>query len=101
MIVYNISMKVETTIEQEWLAWQRNDHIPEVMRTGLFTDFKFYRLLEQEDPNAAVYVVQYFCSSLENYNSYVERYAPSFRDKVINKWGDRFIAFRTIMELVN
>lgn len=101
MIVYNLSIKIDKTVEQEWLIWQKNEHIPEVMSTGLFTEYKFYRLLEQEDPEAATYVVQYFCTSLENYNTYIERYAPSLRNKVMTKWGNKFIAFRSIMEVVN
>ena len=101
MIVYNISMKVDISIEKEWLEWQKHEHIPEVMASGQFTDYKFYRLLEQEDPGAAIYIVQYFSLSLANYHHYVEHTAPLLREKIISKWGDKFIAFRTLMEVVN
>ena len=101
MIVYNLSIKIDRSIEKEWLQWQKAEHIPEVMASQQFTDYKFYRLLEQEDPDAVTYIVQYFAASLQHYNTYIEKFAPSLRKKIQDKWGDKFIAFRTIMEVVN
>jgi hypothetical protein len=49
MIVYNITIKITPEIETDWLHWQKQEHIPEVMATGNFTHFHFYRLLQQED----------------------------------------------------
>jgi hypothetical protein len=101
MIVYNISIKVDKTIEKEWVEWQNKEHIPEVMSSGQFTNHKFYRLLEQEDAEAATYIVQYFSPSLENYHHYMEHVAPLLRQKTLDKWGNQFIAFRTIMQSVD
>jgi hypothetical protein len=101
MIVYNITMKVDPTIESEWLDWQRNEHIPEVLRTNLFTEHKFYRLLEQDEQEGKTYVVQYFCSTAAHLDEYLHNFAPALREKAFLKWGNKFIAFRTKMEVVN
>jgi len=101
MFVYNLSIKIDPEIEKEWVKWQRDEHIPEVMRSGLFTDYKFYRLLEQDEREGVTYVLQYFASTTALYKEYLEKYAPSFREKAFSKWGDKFIAFRTLMEVVN
>jgi len=101
MIVYNLSIKIEASVEKDWLHWQLQEHIPDVMATGYFTEYKFYRLLEQDDTESATYVVQYFAASLNNYQQYIERNAPLLRQKIKDKWGDKFVAFRTIMEAVN
>jgi hypothetical protein len=100
MIVYNITMKVAPLIEKEWVQWQREEHIPEIMTTGLFTEYKFFRLLEQDETEGITYVIQYFAPSLESYQQYIKKFAPLFRKKAIDKWNDRFIAFRTIMQIV-
>ena len=100
MIVYNITLKITPEIETEWIRWQKEEHIPDVLSTGLFTDHKFFRLLDQDESDGITYVVQYFTSSIDNYNQYVEKTAPLLRKKAMQKWGDRFIAFRTVMELV-
>jgi len=101
MFVYNITIKINAVIEREWIAWQKNEHIPDVMSTGLFHDYKFFRLLEQDETDGITYIVQYLVSSLENYKNYIEKFAPVLREKAFAKWGNQFIAFRTIMEAVN
>src|SRR3982074_3175114 len=101
MIVYNITMKVPPSIEKEWLEWEKNEHIPEVMQTGLFTDFKLFHLLEQDESEGKTYVLQYYASSLKNYQQYLEKHVPLLREKITDKWGDRFSSFGTIMEIVN
>ena len=101
MIVYNITMKVIPEIEAEWIAWQNQEHIPDIMATQLFSDYKFFKLLEQDDKEGITYVIQYFTSSIENYTRYINEFAPALREKAYEKWGNQFIAFRTVMELVN
>ena len=100
MICYNITVRIEPEIETEWVRWQKDEHIPEIMSTGLFSDYKFFKLLEQRNEDVT-YVVQYFASSLEDYEKYISLFAPALREKAISKWSDRFIAFRTVMEAVN
>ena len=100
MFVYNITIKINSEIEAEWIKWQKEEHIPEVMSTGLFSDHKFFRLLDQDESDGITYIVQYFTPSIENHNEYIEKFAPSLRKKAVEKWGNSFIAFRTIMEPV-
>lgn len=101
MIVYNITIKILPVIETEWLLWQKQEHIPEIMASGQFYEYKFYRLLEQPETDGITYVVQYFASSMAHYNKYIDEFAPALREKALAKWGHQFIAFRTIMEVVN
>jgi hypothetical protein len=101
MIVYNITVNIDAEIETQWVKWQINEHIPDVMATGQFSDYKFYRLLEQNEPAGITYVVQYFTTSLENYNRYINEMAPLLRQKASDKWGNQFTAFRTVMEVVH
>jgi len=100
MIVYNITMKVNREIEKDWIRWQKEEHIVEIMRTGSFSEYKFFRLLDHEDEEGVTYVIQYFAPSIEKYNEYIEKHAPLLQKKAIDKWKDQFISFRTTMEAV-
>ena len=101
MIVYNITIKVTPAIEENWLEWQKTEHIPEMMATGLFVEYKLFRLLELEETDGSTYVIQYFTDSIEKYAIYIEEYAPALRKKAADKWADQFIGFRTVMEVVH
>jgi len=101
MIVYNITIQVEAGIEEEWLRWQKKEHIPDIMASGKFTEYKCYRLLEQDENDDVTYVIQYFSPSMKLYQDYIEQVAPTLRQKALERWGDKFIAFRTVMEVVD
>ncbi len=42
----------------------KQEHIPEIMATGLFHDYRFCRLLEQDDSDGPTYTIQYFTDTL-------------------------------------
>jgi len=100
MIVYNVTIKVSWNILEKWLIWVVEEDIPAVLATGLFDDYKFFRLLEQDEEEGPTFIVQYFTGSLENYQKYTIEFATIRQEIGRNKWGDGFIAFRTLMSLV-
>jgi len=97
MIIYNVTIKVDNDIAKEWVQWMKNEHMPDVMHTGLFIDCRLCRLLEQDETEGVTYTAQYFCDGLEHYNTYISEYANKMREKVFKKFGNKFIAFRTVM----
>ncbi len=101
MIIYNVTIKAETGIATQWMQWMQEEHLNDMMNTGLFSDYRLCRLLEQDETEGVSYVVQYHCDSVENYQTYVKEHAPKMRQKGINKFGGRFVAFRTVMEVIN
>ena len=101
MILYNVTVKVDTSIADDWLAWIREEHIPEVINTGCFTKASVLRLLEVDDTEGPTFSIQYLCESKALYNRYIESFAGTMRDKSFQKWGAKFIAFRSVMQFVN
>jgi hypothetical protein len=101
MIVYNFTIKIDPAIEAAWLQWQQQEHIPDIMASGQFTEWKMFRLLEQDETDGLTFVVQYFAPTIENYLTFIEEFAPVLQQKAFDKWGNRFIAFRTVMQVVN
>src|SRR5689334_21696192 len=78
MIVFNTTMKVGTGIHIAWLQWQKEQHIPEIMDSGLFTDYKFFRLLEQDEQDGITYVLQFYCSGYDDYKKYRDEFHGMF-----------------------
>lgn len=101
MIIYNVTIKVNPEVAEAWLAWMKQEHLDEMMGTGLFTDYRLARLMEQEEGDGITYVVQYHCDSLEHYESYLKEHADKMRQKGLDKFGNRFVAFRSMMELIH
>ncbi len=100
MIVYNVTVKVAHSIADQWLEWLNKEHVPEVMESECFTHFKILRLLEIDDSEGPTYISQFYAESKSLYNMYIEKYAQALREKSFEKWGDGFIAFRSVMSVV-
>lgn len=100
MIIYNITMMVNWSIHDAWMQWQKEEHIPDIMQTGCFQKVQMLRLLEVEEEEGPTYAIQYTAASKADYNRYMELFAPGLRKKAIQQWGDQFIAFRSVMEVV-
>ena len=100
MIIYNVTIKVDASIAAEWLQWMQEEHIPEVLQTGCFSSYRLVRLLEVDDTEGPTYAAQYNADSKADYNRYIQLHAVRLREKSLGKWGNRFMAFRSVMEEV-
>jgi hypothetical protein len=101
MFIYNVTTKVDPSIQQAWLRWMKEEHIPEIISTGCFIKGTVLHLLEIDDSEGPTYAVQYIAESKALYNRYIDKFAPVMREKAINKWGNKFIAFRSIMQIIH
>jgi hypothetical protein len=101
MIVYNVTIKVSQEIAIEWLQWLKEEHIVDVIATGCFIKATILQLLEVENAEGPTYAVQYFAESKSLYNLYIEKHSAQMRQKSYAKWGDKIIAFRTVMQVIH
>jgi len=101
MLIYNVTIKVHESIHTAWLQWMKEVHVPEVLATNCFTKATIVRLLEIDDTEGPTYAVQYFAENKASYNLYIEKHSATLRKKSFDQWGNQFIAFRSLMEVVN
>ncbi len=98
MILYNVTVNIDQDVEEEWLSWMKESHIPKVMATGLFFDNKIYRLLKEDE--ASTYSFKYFAKSLDDLNQYFDNHAAGLVKEHLDKYKDKHVAFRTVLESV-
>ncbi len=100
MVIYNVTIKVEHNSADAWVQWMHNEHIPDLMQTGLFTNALLFKLLDQDESDGLTYAAQYHCNSINEYNKYIDEYAMTMREKGMKAFGGKFVAFRTVMQRV-
>ena len=100
MIVYNVTINIDDAAHDAWLAWMKEEHIPDVMSTGLFTDSRMLRVLAQDD-GGITYAIQYTAADMAHYERYRDEHAPRLQAKTQERFGGRFVAFRTLLEVVH
>lgn len=100
MIIYNVTLKVDNLVADAWVHWMKTEHMDDLMKTGLFTDCRLCRLLDQDDAEGKTYAAQYFCNSIKEYDTYIAEHADEMRARGHSKFGGKFVAFRTVMEII-
>lgn len=99
MIIYNVTISVDEDIHDEWLEWMRTVHIPDVMETGLFVGHRILKVLSDVD-TGVTYSIQYDCHSMKELEEYHAAHAPRLQKDTQDRYGDKFVAFRTLLELL-
>lgn len=100
-IIYNVTTQVSGAVAADWLRWMREEHIPDLVATGCFVSATILRLVEVDETDGPTYAVQYRALSKSLYNRYIEKFSVEMRNKAFEKWGDRFISFRSVLQVVN
>ena len=81
MIIYNVTVNVDYGSNDSWLKWMKEQHIPDVLATGLFFDAKL--------------------SKMEDYEQYQEEHAARLQEDHEKNFGGKYVAFRTLLDVVH
>lgn len=100
MVVYNVTVKVDWDVHNDWLTWMQDKHIPEVLNTGQFTDYRIFKLMSLDETDGVTYAIQYFCDSMEHYLTYQREYASGLQKEHQERYKNKFVAFRTLMKSI-
>lgn len=98
-IIYNVTINVEHSAHDAWLKWMKETHIPDLMKTGLFLENRFSKVLVDEQ-QGVTYSVQYLCANMDDYNTYREKHATALQLDAKKHFEGKFVAFRTLLELM-
>jgi hypothetical protein len=79
----------------------QNEMIPAMMAIGIFTHYRLVKLLECDETDGPTYAIQYFTSSLVNYSRFNKDFADALRQKGVGKWGNQFVEFSTVMQVLH
>ncbi len=101
MILYNVTIAIELSVEEEWVQWMKEEHIPEVMDTGKFNDHRFFRVMGKQNDESTTYSVQYFADSMKELQLYMAIDAPELQQKSLQRFPDKMAAFRTVLQSVD
>ena len=101
MLVYNVTVKVDHQIAEEWLDWMRTIHIPNVLATGAFNKCRLSKLDMKEDDEEGIGVsltIEHFSPAFENEEVEITSFFEEINEKkeIVTlfelKVGERLIA---------
>jgi hypothetical protein len=100
MYIYNVTINIQEDAHDKWLAWMKNEHIPEMMATGKFSKALMSRIMVKEEMGGFTYSVQYTTQNKEMLQRYYDEDSDRLRSKT-KPFDGKFVVFRTELEVVS
>jgi len=101
MILYNVTVKVDGNVADEWLQWMREHHVIDVLRTGLFLQARILRLMHQDDDDGGqTFAIQYSLPNEQALHQYQREFAPKLQKEHTERYDGKFVAFRTVLQTI-
>jgi hypothetical protein len=100
MIVYQVTITLQSAIEADWLDWMRRVHVPEVLNTGCFSRCSMAKALAPPG-DEVTYVFCYESPSLEAYERYRQHFATTLQEAHTSRYAGRFHGSRLLLEEVS
>lgn len=100
MYIYNVTLNVASDVHEQWLDWMKKKHIPDVMKTGCFLENRILKVLYVED-EGHTYSVQYSFSEMSDIERYQREFAQALQAEHKALFGEKYAAFRTLLQVVD
>ncbi|HLT51621.1 MAG TPA: DUF4286 family protein [Arenibacter sp.] len=101
MYIYNITTNIEESVQEDWLHWMRDIHIPEMLATGKFSKALMTKVIVEEEMGGSTFSVQYTTNSRETLDKYYEEDADRLANKGTERFGGKFVVFSTELALIS
>lgn len=100
MIIYRVKCKVENEIAERWEQFFIEKHLDDVVNTGYFQSYNFHKQIDPNEEGYTIFITDYYCQSLDQYQAYVTSAASNLKAEVIELFEGKFTATRTLQEVL-
>ncbi len=98
MILYNVTVNIHESVQDQWLQWMQQTRIPAILATGKFSSAKIVKVLIEEEMGGTTYSIQFtliallsFAISFSQKEAKTEKkektYEEIITDKAVSKQG--------------
>jgi len=101
MILYNVTVNIHESVQDQWLKWMQQTRIPAILATGKFSSAKIVKVLIEEEMGGTTYSIQFTTDSKATLEQYYAEDAQRFRQESYQLFGEKMLAFRTELEVIS
>ena len=74
-------------------------HVPDVMKTGYFVEYKICEMLHDDEDGGVTYAFQYFSKNMEDFQAYQREHAKALQKDMSTRYPNKYGAFRTLLKV--
>ena len=98
MIISNITYSIDKTLEQDFLAWLKDVHIPDVMMTLKPKSYRIMRLLTEIENAGATFSVQYNFDNLSDFEQFENEFQKDLDYEIYKRYNGHYVFFPSLLE---
>ena len=99
MILYNFTSQVEPEIENQWLEWLHEKHLPKIMATGVFFSAMALRVNNGIEAVEKAYAVQYSANNPEDIDRFLKE--NKLKLQSLKLFGENVLQFCNQLEVLS
>lgn len=99
-LIYNVTYKVELAIADEFFKWMAEEHVINVLKTGMFDSVSLTRV-RLDDKDGETFAYQYKTPSEQYLHKFTTELAPDLDAAIHKRFPNKFVYFSSILEVVD
>lgn len=100
MLIVNTTYQVSEDCQNEWIFWVKHEYIPEVTKTAMLVNPRFFRLLVENEPGNESYALQFEVEDVDTLENWFLRYGTEMQTTMSNRFQEKVMGFTTMMETI-
>jgi hypothetical protein len=98
MLVYTITVNVESSVAEEWLVWMKENFLKPIVATDIFEKYHAFKVLHDSDGDT--YTFQFFCKNILQYKKFQDEHKNDILHALMNSFPGKVVYFNTMLEEV-
>ncbi len=100
MVIYNITIKVDWSIHNDFKLWIEEEVLLESKNIESVQNSKFLKLLDVDTSDGMTYCLQHYFNDLQEYNQYKMADDLNFKQRLAAKYKDKLVLFASVLSEV-
>lgn len=100
MILYNVMIKIEYGVYNDWLVWMKVVYLLEMMKIGYFLEYIIFCLMGIDEMDGFIYSIQYLMNDFSVYQDYQKNEVVVMQLKYYGCYKDKYVVFWMIMKVI-
>lgn len=99
-IIYCVTIDVDESINDEWLSWVQQTHIPKIINTGCFESCRINQLRDDEN-GIMTYRLDFLCPNQSAYDAYKNEFSEKLQREHVRLFHGKFSEMHALYDCVN
>lgn len=100
MIVHNTTYHVLPEVEERWLTWMKQQHIPQIKSLQGIRSCRLLKLLTEVEGDGITYTIQTEIDNVPAGEAFLQELSPSLQNHIRSQFPGQVLYFETLLRVL-